>query len=90
MEFLRLWFTGYFSPVRFIERLRAKPALLYGGELQDLDPVPGHRGRRSPCGQGYDQIVKDPPPVPGRSKISIPSPGVGGAGRPTDRAAISL
>ena len=33
MEFLQLWFTGYVSPVRFIERLRAKPAPLYGGGI---------------------------------------------------------
>jgi len=28
--FLQLWFTGYVSPVRFIERLRSTPAPLYG------------------------------------------------------------
>jgi hypothetical protein len=30
MEFIQLWFTGYVSPVRFIERLRGKPAPLWG------------------------------------------------------------
>ena len=30
MEFIQLWFTGYFAPGRFIQELREKPAPLWG------------------------------------------------------------
>jgi hypothetical protein len=30
MDFLRAWFTGYFSPVQLIEQLRSKPAPQWG------------------------------------------------------------